>query len=59
MYFNLLKTLFLTSTCVKMIFFVLFCPPPTYGVFSIGHLHDDIILLLRPESFRGLLSCAN
>ena len=25
----------------------------------IGHLHDDIILLLRPESFRVLLSCAN
>ena len=25
----------------------------------IGHLHDDVILLLRPESFRGLLSCAN
>ena len=25
----------------------------------IRHLHDDIILLLRPESFRGLLSCAN
>ena len=27
--------------------------------FEIGHLHDDVILLLRPESFRGLLSCAN
>ena len=25
----------------------------------IGHLHDDIILLLRPESFRVLLFCAN
>ena len=25
----------------------------------IGHLHNDIILLLRPESFRVLLSCAN
>ena len=25
----------------------------------IGHLHYDIILLLRPESFRVLLSCAN
>ena len=25
----------------------------------IGHLHDDIILLLRPESFRVLLPCAN
>ena len=25
----------------------------------IGHLHDDVILLLRPESFRTLLSCAN
>ena len=24
----------------------------------IGHLHDDVILLLRPESFRILLSCA-
>ena len=27
--------------------------------FLIGHLHDDIILLLRPESFMVLLSCAN
>ena len=25
----------------------------------IGHLHDDDLLLLRPESFRVLLSCAN
>ena len=25
----------------------------------IGHLHDDVILLLRPEFFRVLLSCAN
>jgi len=25
----------------------------------IGHLHDDVILLLRPESSSGLLSCAN
>ena len=25
----------------------------------IGHLHNDIILLLRPESFGVLLSCAN
>ena len=24
-----------------------------------GLLHDDIILLLRPESFRVLLSCAS
>ena len=23
-----------------------------------GDLHDDVILLLRPESFRGFLSCA-
>ena len=23
------------------------------------HLHDDVILLLRPESFRVLLSCTN
>ena len=23
------------------------------------HFHDDVILLLRPESFRGFLSCAN
>ena len=27
--------------------------------FEIGHLPDDVSLLLRPESFRGLLSCAN
>ena len=25
----------------------------------IGHLHDDVVLLLRLESFRVLLSCAN
>ena len=25
----------------------------------VGHLHYDIILLLRPESFKVLLSCAN
>ena len=25
----------------------------------IGHLHDDAILLLRPETFRVLLSFAN
>ena len=27
--------------------------------FSIGHLHDGVILLLRSESFGLLLSCAN
>ena len=26
---------------------------------TIGHLHDEFILLLRPESFRILLSCTN
>ena len=26
---------------------------------SIGDLHDDVILLIRPESFWVLLSCAN
>ena len=31
--------------------------PP--GFAPIGHLHYDIILLLRPESFRVLLSCVN
>ena len=30
-----------------------------YSSLSIVHLHDDVILLLRPESFRVLLSCAN
>ena len=25
-------------------------------IFAIGHLHDDVIVLLRPESFRTLLS---
>ena len=24
-----------------------------------GHLHDDISVLLRAESYKGLLSCAN
>ena len=26
---------------------------------TMGHLHDDVILLIRPESFRVLLTCAN
>ena len=26
---------------------------------ALGHLRDDVILLLRPESFRVLLSCAD
>ena len=26
---------------------------------TIDHLHDDVVLILRPESFRVLLSCAN
>ena len=26
---------------------------------AIGHLHDDIILLLRPGSFKVSLPCAN
>lgn len=26
---------------------------------TIGYLDKDVILLLRPESFRALLSCAN
>ena len=26
---------------------------------KIGHLHDDVILLLQPESFKALLSFAN
>ena len=25
----------------------------------IGHLHDDVILLLQPEPFKVLLSCVN
>ena len=30
-----------------------------YWPLRIGHLHDGVILLLQPESFRVLLSCAN
>ena len=30
-----------------------------HGKVTLGNLHDDVILLLRPESFRVLLSCAN
>ena len=26
---------------------------------SVGHLHDGVILLLRPESFAFMLSCLN
>ena len=29
------------------------------SIFPIGHLHDDVTLLPRPESFRMLFSCAN
>ena len=29
----------------------------SHGV--IGHLHDDVILLLQPEPFKVLLSCVN
>ena len=41
-------------------FWQLFCTVDV--IFHIAkqvHFHDDIILLLRPESFRVLLSCAN
>ena len=32
----------------------------SFHIFStIGHLHNGVILLLRPESFRFFLSCAN
>ena len=31
----------------------------SHHINSIGHMHDDVILLLRSESFRILLSCAN
>ena len=34
-------------------------PPQKSSNSSIGHWHDDVILLLRPKSFRGLLSCTN
>ena len=30
-----------------------------HGKVTLGNLHDDVILLQRPESFRVLLSCAN
>ena len=33
--------------------------PKNFLTSRIGHLHYDIILLLRPESFRVLLSCAS
>ena len=31
---------------------------PDYHL-QMGHLHYDVILQFRPESFRGFLSCAN
>ena len=35
-------------------------PPSQATQFNlIGHLHDNVILLLRPESFGFFLSCAN
>ena len=36
-----------------------FISPHSNTAQSIGHLHDDVILPLRPESIRVLLSCAN
>ena len=38
--------------------FVEICIPRHKNII-IGHLHDGVILLLRPESFGFLLSCAN
>ena len=35
-----------------------FAMHPDYHL-QMGHLHYDVILLFRPESFRGFLSCAN
>ena len=32
---------------------------PSWTHRVIGHLHDDVILLLQPESFKVLLSCVN
>ena len=31
----------------------------SFPKWAIGHLHENVILLLWPESFRVLLSCAN
>ena len=39
--------------------FFQFLQLPADVIRSIGHLHDDIILLTRQESFRVLLSCTN
>ena len=35
-----------------------FAMHPDYHL-QMGHLHYDVILLFRPESFRGFPSCAN
>ena len=35
-----------------------FAMHPDYHL-QMGHLHYDVILLFRPEYFRGFLSCAN
>ena len=37
--------------------FFQFLQLPADVIRSIGHLHNDIILLIRPESFGVLLSC--
>ena len=36
-----------------------FISPHSNTAQSVGHLHDDVILLLRSEAVRVLLSCAN
>ena len=48
--------------CANIFFLYLALPPHKFSKgppLTIVHLHDGVILLLRPESFGFFLSCAN
>ena len=49
----------LEPKCVPQLFLSSLLITRWSAIGQIGHLHDDVILLLRPESCRILLSCAN
>ena len=49
----------LEPKCVPQLFLGSLLRTRWSAIGQIGHSRDDVILLLRPESFRILLSCAN
>ena len=47
------------ATCTSPIMHLICVQKFAKAFFSTGHLHDDVISVLRPEFFRALLYCAN